>query len=138
MVGASVPGRRTGATMLIDASQKLSGIFTDSDLARLFERRRDQDLDGPIGDVMTRNPLRVEVGSKMVDAVAMMAGRKISELPVVDAEGRPVGLLDITDVVALLPKDAATAGVDADPAPPKSAKAGRWRVVSESDENERA
>ena len=43
----------------------------------------------------------------MVDAVAIMAERKISELPVVDAEGQPVGLIDITDVVALLPKEAA-------------------------------
>ncbi len=45
----------------------------------------------------------------MVDAVAIMAGRKISELPVVDADGKPVGLIDITDVVALLPKEAARA-----------------------------
>ena len=44
----------------------------------------------------------------MLDAVAIMAGRKISELPVVDADGKPSGLIDITDVVALLPKEAAT------------------------------
>ena len=37
------------------------------------------------------------------DAVSMMAERHISELPVVDADGRPAGLLDITDVVALYP-----------------------------------
>ena len=43
----------------------------------------------------------------MVDAVAIMAERKISELPVVDAQGKPIGLIDITDVVALLPKEAA-------------------------------
>ena len=55
---------------------------------------------------MTKNPLRVEIGSLMIDAVAIMAGRKISELPVVDADGKPVGLIDITDVVALLPKEA--------------------------------
>ena len=60
LVGASMPGRRTGATMLVDAAGQLSGIFTDSDLARLFEHRRDGELDGPIGHVMTRNPLRVE------------------------------------------------------------------------------
>ena len=106
LVGASMPGRRTGATMLVDAQGKLSGIFTDSDLARLFEHRRDRELDGPIRQVMTKNPLRVELGSMMVDAVAIMAGRKISELPVVDADGKPVGLIDITDVVALLPKEA--------------------------------
>ena len=37
----SLRGRRTGAIMLVDADGKLSGIFTDSDLARLFERNRD-------------------------------------------------------------------------------------------------
>ena len=41
----------------------------------------------------------------MVDAVALLAERKISELPVVDAEGRPVGLIDVTDVVGLLPPE---------------------------------
>ena len=41
LVRVSVPGRRTGATMLVDAAGRLSGIFTDSDLARLFEHRRD-------------------------------------------------------------------------------------------------
>ena len=47
----------------------------------------------------------------MTDAVAIMAERKISELPVVDALDKPIGLIDITDVVALLPKE---------PAPPTS------------------
>jgi arabinose-5-phosphate isomerase len=107
LIRGSLPGRRTGATMLVDAAGLLSGIFTDSDLARLFERRRDQDLDRPVREVMTRGPLRVEAGAMMIDAVAIMARRKISELPVVDAGGRPIGLIDITDVVALLPKEAA-------------------------------
>ncbi len=83
---------------------KLSGIFTDTDLARLFEHRRDGELDGPICQVMTKGPLRVQLGSMMVDAVAIMAESKISELPVVDAASRPVGLIDITDVVALFPE----------------------------------
>jgi arabinose-5-phosphate isomerase len=109
LVHVGVPGRRTGATMLVDARGKLSGIFTDSDLARLFEQRRDQRLDGPIRDVMTAQPLTVTVGAMMVDAVAVMAGRKISELPVIDASGQPVGLIDITDVVGLLPPEGVVA-----------------------------
>jgi arabinose-5-phosphate isomerase len=109
LVAVSVPGRRTGATMLTDRQGRLSGVFTDSDLARLFEQRRDADLDGPIRDVMTAHPLSVRFGSMMVDAVELMAGRKISELPVVDGQGRPVGLIDVTDVVGLLPREAAAA-----------------------------
>ena len=134
LIGARMPGRRTGATMLVDREGKLSGIFTDSDLARLFEHRRDGELDSPIRHVMTKNPLRVEIGSMMVDAVTVMAVRKISELPVVDADGKPVGLIDITDVVALLPKEAAP-----DEAvlvcPPKLAP---WRVVGEPEQRDSA
>jgi arabinose-5-phosphate isomerase len=105
LIRVGKPGRRTGATMLVNAQGVLSGIFTDSDLARLFEQRRDKDLDGPIRNVMTPNPLRAQAGSMMTDAVAIMAERKISELPVVDASDKPIGLIDITDVVALLPKE---------------------------------
>ncbi len=93
--------------MLVDEEGRLAGIFTDSDLARLFERHRDADLDRPVLTVMTVNPLKIVAGSMMTDAVALMAQRKISELPVVDAQGRPVGLIDITDVVGLLPGEPA-------------------------------
>jgi arabinose-5-phosphate isomerase len=97
-------GRRTGAMMLLDASGRLTGVFTDSDLARLFEHKRDYALDRPIHEVMSTHPLNVAVGSLMVDAVSIMASRKISELPVLDHAGRPVGLVDITDVVGLFPE----------------------------------
>jgi arabinose-5-phosphate isomerase len=109
MVSVGKPGRRSGAIMLVDSEGLLSGIFTDSDLARLFENRRDEELDAPIGRVMTKNPLRIASGTMMTDAVAMIAERKISELPVVDVENKPVGLIDITDVVAILPKESGNA-----------------------------
>jgi len=87
----------------VSADGCLTGIFTDSDLARLFERRRDDDLDRPIRNVMTARPVTVSCGTMLFEAVAIMAQRKISELPVIDPQGRPVGLLDITDLVGVLP-----------------------------------
>lgn len=96
-------GRRTGAVMLTDDVGRLCGLFTDSDLARLFEQRRDAALDGPIAEVMTAAPVTVALGSRVVEALEILQQRKISELPVVDAAGRPAGLLDITDLVALFP-----------------------------------
>lgn len=107
LVGNRVAGRRTGATMLVDAEGRLSGVFTDSDLARLFERRREGELDTAICTVMTHQPLRVTAGTLMTEAVTILAERKISELPVVDDDQRPVGLIDITDVVSLLPQEIA-------------------------------
>jgi arabinose-5-phosphate isomerase len=107
LVEARLPGRRTGAIMVVDHDGLLRGIFTDSDLARLFESRRDSLLDDPIRSVMTKNPANVPQGSLMHDAVAIMAERRISELPVIDADRRPVGMLDITDIMALDPEGSA-------------------------------
>jgi arabinose-5-phosphate isomerase len=100
---ARLRGRRTGAVMLTDDGGRLAGLFTDSDLARLFEQRRDVALDRPIAEVMTANPTTLPLGSRVADAVEVLRLRKISELPVVDAAGRPVGLLDITDLIGLFP-----------------------------------
>lgn len=95
-------GRRTGAVMLVDEDGKLVGLFTDSDLARLFEQRHDQALDRPIEEVMTHHPLTATVGERVMEAVETLRVHRISELPVVDAGGRPVGLLDITDLIGLV------------------------------------
>jgi arabinose-5-phosphate isomerase len=92
-------GRRTGAVMLVDEVGRLAGLFTDSDLARLFERRADDCFDGPVSAVMTKTPLTVRQNARMLDAIALMRERKISELPVIDDEDRPVGLLDVTDLI---------------------------------------
>jgi len=111
-VERSRAGRRTGAIMLVDAAGKLAGLFTDSDLARLFEAHRDAALDRSISEVMTARPLTVPQGSMTLDALSIMAERKISELPVVDAAGRPLGMVDVTDVVALFPESRLTTIVD--------------------------
>ena len=99
LVAQSRPGRRTGAIMITDDAGALAGIFTDSDLARLLEANRDTAIDGPLSGVMTRGPSTVSVGEMLTAACEILSRRKISELPVVDGAGRPVGLIDITDVV---------------------------------------
>jgi len=104
-IEVSRPGRRTGAIMLTDEHGALSGIFTDSDLARLFEEDRDDALGAAIGDVMTASPAVVTAGTMLPAAVDVLASRKISELPVVDAAGKPLGMIDITDVLAMLPSE---------------------------------
>jgi arabinose-5-phosphate isomerase len=103
-----LPQRRTGAVMIIDGDGRLAGIFTDSDLARLFERRNDAALDEPIGRVMTSRPTTIARGTRLRDAVALLEQRRLSELPVVDPQGRPCGLLDVVDLVGLTPAGAAS------------------------------
>jgi arabinose-5-phosphate isomerase len=98
-------GRRTGAVMLTDDNGRITGIFTDSDLARLVEQRREADLDRPIAEIMTPSPLTVASGILVIDAVEIMRRHKISELPVIDDHGKPVGLLDITDLIGFIPAE---------------------------------
>jgi arabinose-5-phosphate isomerase len=98
-------GRRTGALILVDDDGRLCGLFTDSDLARLIEARRDDALDRPVGEVMTPRPITVPLGSRVGEAVEVLRRHKISELPVVDGDGRPAGLLDITDLIGVVPAE---------------------------------
>jgi len=99
-----IAGRRSGAILLTQQNGRLSGIFTDSDLARLFEQRNEHLLDAPIRCVMTLKPSSITSGSRMLEAIAIMSERRISELPVTDGNGFPLGVIDITDVVAAFPE----------------------------------
>jgi arabinose-5-phosphate isomerase len=97
--------RRTGAIMVTNDDQRLVGIFTDSDLARLFENRREAQIDQPISASMTRNPVQLVVGVLVSEAIEALKARKLSELPIVDRVGRPVGLIDVTDLIGLVPPE---------------------------------
>lgn len=99
--GIRKPGRRTGAVMLLDEHGSLTGLFTDSDLAKLLETRRDTQLDRPISEVMTRNPFTIGPDALLAEAVEILSTHHLSELPVVDESGHPEGMLDITDVIGL-------------------------------------
>lgn len=101
IVQVSRPGRRTGAIMLVDPAGRLTGLFTDSDLARILEEKRDAALDLPIGQVMTRHPMTIKPDARLIHAVEILSAKKFSELPVVDTDGLPVGILDVTDIVGL-------------------------------------
>ena len=108
-----LPARRTGAVMIIDNAGALAGIFTDSDLARLFERRNDAAIDAAIECVMTSRPKTVAAGTRLRDAVAILESLRLSELPVVNDAGQPVGLLDIVDLVGLVPQELLENSTDA-------------------------
>ncbi len=99
MIHHSRPGRRTGAVILTNDDGRLTGLFTDSDLARLFENRRDEQLDQPIHLVMTSNPITVGPEVLLPEAIHVMSSCKLSEVPVIDTNRMPVGMLDITDVL---------------------------------------
>ncbi len=95
-------GRRAGALLLVDGQGRLSGILTDADLRRMLVRHPDGSLlSRPVGEVMIRDPRRIHTGELASEALALMNRHRIDELPVVDDEDRPVGLIDVQDLLGI-------------------------------------
>ena len=94
--------RRSGAVILIDdASGRISGIFSDGDLRRLVVAGGADPLRVPVASVMTRNPKRIAHTALASAAMAMMKQHRVDEIPVVDEDDKPVGLIDVQDLVLL-------------------------------------
>jgi arabinose-5-phosphate isomerase len=90
---------RAGAIAVTDEQGKLAGIFTDGDLRRHLAR--DPNVDAHlIGDVMTRSPRTIGPDQFASEAARILREKKIDELPVVDGEGRPIGMIDVQDILA--------------------------------------
>jgi arabinose-5-phosphate isomerase len=93
--------RRSGAVILTDKSGRISGIFSDGDLRRLITDDDGSALKRPISQVMTRKPKRVRDDQLASEAMAIMRQHRIDELPVVDEHDKPIGLIDVQDLVLL-------------------------------------
>ena len=89
---------RAGSASVIDAKGRLRGIFTDGDLRRHLESG-ERILESPVRDVMTKNPVTIASHKLAVEASYILRSKKIDELPVVDDHARPVGLLDVQDLL---------------------------------------
>jgi arabinose-5-phosphate isomerase len=92
--------RRAGAIVLVDQAGRLSGIFTDGDLRRLMMEDAGG-LDRPMKDVMTNNPRCLTLEDRVRDARQLIAEHRIDEIPVVDAGGKPMGLIDVQDLITM-------------------------------------
>ena len=94
--------RRTGAMLLIDESGILSGLLTDADLRRAFVERKNENIQAtPVSELMTKNPKSIKRGDLASEAEAIFNQYRIDELPVVDDTGKPVGVLDVQDLLGV-------------------------------------
>ena len=90
---------RPGAASVLDAEGKLIGIFTDGDLRRLVQHG-EVDFARPVSHVMGKSPRTVRPDDLAISAAEMLRDTQVDQLPVVDGDGRPVGLLDVQDLLA--------------------------------------
>jgi arabinose-5-phosphate isomerase len=93
--------KRHGATMIVDAKGRLAGIITDGDMRRLLAEHGEKAFDMKTGKIMKAQCKSISQDALAAEAMAIFNKYRIDDLPVVDAEGRPVGLIDVQDVVAI-------------------------------------
>ena len=97
---ASKVKRRPGALLITNDAGTLAGIFTDSDLRRLVLRNADE-LQNPLSSVMSKNPNTLTIDALASEAVAMFREYRADEIPIVDNDNKPIGLLDVQDLIAM-------------------------------------
>lgn len=91
---------RAGSATVVDKKGVLKGIFTDGDLRRHLNIKEGKGLlNLPVSQVMTKSPITIRPDRLAAEALEILRSRKIDEMPVVDHSGRPIGLLDVQDLL---------------------------------------
>ena len=97
--------KRLGAVSVVDNEGGLKGIITDGDIKRFLEhhekekRSIDQLMDTNVNDIMISDPKRITESTQAYDALTFMEKHQISQIPVVDNNGKVVGMLRLLDLV---------------------------------------
>jgi arabinose-5-phosphate isomerase len=87
-----------GMTAVVDAENRLVGVFTDGDLRRTIDQQVDLHS-AVVSDVMTTKCKSVRPGTLAAEALQIMDDAKINALPVVTADGKLIGALNMHDLL---------------------------------------
>ena len=91
---------RAGACLILDSDGGLAGIFTHGDFARSF--RQDPLLgEKPVAQLMTRRPITVQSDALAVEVLKTLGQNRVDDIVVLDAQGKPAGLIDTQDLARL-------------------------------------
>ncbi len=93
-----ITGKGMGMVAIVDAEQRLLGLFTDGDLRRALPRIADFQAT-PVSQFMTRSPVTIGADELAVEAVRLMETERKNLLLVTDPEGRLIGALNMHDLL---------------------------------------
>jgi arabinose-5-phosphate isomerase len=91
--------KRLGMTAVVDADNRLLGVFTDGDVRRAFDDTQVDVRRATVGTLMGRHPKTIGAHQLAVEAAHLMEEHKINALVVVDEQQRVVGALNIHDLL---------------------------------------
>jgi len=89
---------RCGLAVIVDDDGKLSGVFADGDLRRHLEQNTNL-LEQEVGTHMTRKPKSISPAQFAAEALKILRDYRISDIPVIDTDGTPLGVVYLKDLV---------------------------------------
>ncbi|MHB1319952.1 MAG: KpsF/GutQ family sugar-phosphate isomerase [Acidithiobacillus ferrivorans] len=93
-----ISSKGLGMTAVVDAEDRVLGIFTDGDLRRAFARRQDI-WEQPMAELAHAKPATIVAEALAAEALALMEGHRIGALLVIDHEARLIGALNMHDLL---------------------------------------
>ena len=91
---------RSGLSLVLSSDGRLAGVFTDGDLRRALEKNENI-LDQEVKMLMTVNPQSIQLGHLVTQAIKILGDKQIGDLPVVDKENKPVGIISAKDLLSM-------------------------------------
>jgi CBS domain-containing protein len=88
-----------GAVLVVEDDGHVSGIMSERDYSRKIVLKGKTSTDTPVSEIMTRQVICVEPGQPIQECMALMVGKRIRHLPVLEG-GQLAGIISIGDVVA--------------------------------------
>lgn len=96
---SEIDAKRLGFTTVCNAEGRLTGIITDGDLRRAILNWRTSVFNTKASEIMTKSPKTISSHSLAVEALRLMEKHSISALLITDEYHRPVGLVDLKDLL---------------------------------------
>ncbi len=89
------------ALVVVNEAGRMTGIFTDGDLRRLIMKEGEAGLDALMSAVMTKEPRHLTSDQLVGDTVQLVREHRQDEIPVVDGDGKPVGMVDVQGLISM-------------------------------------
>ena len=91
-----------GCLLVTEPDGRLSGVLTDRDIVlRVTGEERDPRLTR-VQRAMTPNPVRIPVDHSLHELITLMHSQRVRRIPIIDREGKPIGIATLDDLLVLL------------------------------------
>jgi CBS domain-containing protein len=91
--------RKVGSVVVVDEGGSVAGILTDRDIAMAIADGRFSGVAGPVGEIMTREPVCLPSHTDIERGLAAMRGRGVRRMPVLNDAGELIGVVSLDDIV---------------------------------------